>query len=99
MVEHDREVIENADQLLDFGPKAGEHGGEVVARGTPTVVGKNKNSVTGPYLSGRKAIAGADQPTRGQPAARGYDAQGQPRIVAGNDGRAGRAAAAGRRLD
>ena len=40
MVEHDREVIENADQLLDFGPKAGEHGGEVVARGTPTAGGQ-----------------------------------------------------------
>jgi excinuclease ABC subunit A len=57
MVEHDKEVIENADQLLDFGPAAGEFGGQVVARGTPAEVAKNKSSVTGPYLSGTKAIA------------------------------------------
>jgi excinuclease ABC subunit A len=57
MVEHDKEVIAGADQLLDFGPRAGVHGGEVVARGTPAEVGKQKNSVTGPYLSGTKAIA------------------------------------------
>jgi excinuclease ABC subunit A len=56
MVEHDREVIAGADQLLDFGPAAGEHGGEVVARGTPAAVSKDKKSVTGPYLSGGKAI-------------------------------------------
>ncbi|HVA48961.1 MAG TPA: excinuclease ABC subunit UvrA [Pirellulales bacterium] len=56
MVEHDREVVESADQLLDFGPGAGEHGGEIVARGTPAEVAKQKGSVTGPYLSGAKAI-------------------------------------------
>ena len=57
MVEHDKDVIAGADQLLDFGPRAGVHGGEVVARGTPEEVGKQKKSVTGPYLSGTKAIA------------------------------------------
>ena len=57
MVEHDKDVIAGADQLLDFGPRAGVHGGEVVARGTPEEVGKQKNSVTGPYLSGTKGIA------------------------------------------
>jgi excinuclease ABC subunit A len=57
LVEHDKEVIRSADQLLDFGPRAGRHGGEIVARGTPEQVAKNKNSVTGPYLSGKKAIA------------------------------------------
>ncbi|HEX3871120.1 MAG TPA: excinuclease ABC subunit A, partial [Pirellulales bacterium] len=57
LVEHDREVIESADQILDFGPRAGELGGEVVARGTPEAVGRAKKSVTGPYLSGTKAIA------------------------------------------
>ncbi|HEX7448446.1 MAG TPA: excinuclease ABC subunit UvrA, partial [Pirellulales bacterium] len=56
MVEHDREVVESADQLLDFGPGAGEHGGQIVARGTPAEVAKQKASVTGPYLSGAKAI-------------------------------------------
>ncbi len=56
MVEHDREVIAAADQLLDFGPGAGEFGGDIVARGTPAEVAKSRDSVTGPYLSGKKAI-------------------------------------------
>ncbi len=56
LVEHDREVIAAADQLLDFGPAAGRHGGQIVARGTPAAVTKAKDSITGPYLSGRKAI-------------------------------------------
>jgi len=57
MVEHDKEVIAGADQLLDFGPRAGVHGGQVVARGTPAEIGKQKGSVTGPYLTGAKSIA------------------------------------------
>lgn len=56
VVEHDREVVESADGLLDFGPAAGRLGGEVVARGTPAQVRKQRASVTGPYLSGKKAI-------------------------------------------
>jgi excinuclease ABC subunit A len=56
MVEHDREVVESADQLLDFGPAAGQHGGQIVARGTPAQVAKQPRSVTGPYLAGSKSI-------------------------------------------
>ncbi len=56
VVEHDREVVAHADQLLDFGPAAGRHGGEIVARGTPQQVARAATSVTGPYLSGGKAI-------------------------------------------
>jgi len=56
IVEHDKEVVEAADQLLDFGPAAGDGGGEIVARGTPAQVAKMAGSVTGPYLSGKKAI-------------------------------------------
>ena len=56
VVEHDREVVEAADQLLDFGPAAGDGGGEIVARGTPGQVARKRASVTGPYLSGKKAI-------------------------------------------
>ena len=56
LVEHDREVIENADMLIDFGPKAGRFGGEVVACGSPEAVKKKRGGVTGPYLSGKKAI-------------------------------------------
>jgi excinuclease ABC subunit A len=57
VVEHDRDVIAGADGLLDFGPAAGRLGGEIVARGTPAAVAKKRGSVTGPYLSGKKAIA------------------------------------------
>ncbi|QDU58839.1 excinuclease ABC subunit UvrA [Aeoliella mucimassa] len=57
VVEHDREVVESADSLLDFGPAAGRLGGDIVARGTPAQVAKKRASVTGPYLSGKKAIA------------------------------------------
>ena len=57
VVEHDREVVQSADQLLDFGPRAGSEGGEIVARGTPQQVATRRGSVTGPYLSGAKAIA------------------------------------------
>jgi len=56
IVEHDREVIENADNVIDFGPGAGARGGLVVASGTPDEVKRNPNSVTGPYLSGQKSI-------------------------------------------
>ena len=57
LVEHDREVIAAADQLLDFGPAAGEFGGEIVAHGPPAKVARQRASVTGPYISGKKAIA------------------------------------------
>jgi excinuclease ABC subunit A len=57
LVEHDREVIEGSDYVVDFGPGAGRHGGQVVAQGLPAEVAKKKQSVTGPYLSGDKAIA------------------------------------------
>ncbi|RIK88341.1 MAG: excinuclease ABC subunit A [Planctomycetota bacterium] len=56
VVEHDRDVIAGADGLLDFGPAAGRLGGEIVARGTPAEVARRRGSVTGPYLSGKKAI-------------------------------------------
>ncbi len=56
LVEHDREVIASADYLLDFGPGAGDRGGEITAQGTPKQVLKAKASLTGQYLSGKKAI-------------------------------------------
>ena len=56
VVEHDQEVVENSDYLCDFGPKAGRHGGEIVAQGTPEQIKKRRGSVTGPYLSGKKSI-------------------------------------------
>jgi len=56
VVEHDEEIMREADYLVDIGPKAGVHGGSVVACGTPTEVMNNINSITGDYLSGRKKI-------------------------------------------
>lgn len=56
IVEHDREVLESADGIVDFGPGAGRLGGQIVANGTPERVAKQRGSVTGPYLSGKKAI-------------------------------------------
>jgi len=57
VVEHDEEMMENADYILDIGPKAGEHGGHVVAAGTPAEIMADENSITGQYLSGKKKIA------------------------------------------
>ncbi|MDP3954744.1 MAG: excinuclease ABC subunit UvrA [bacterium] len=56
VVEHDREIIEEADYILDFGPGAGEHGGNIIAQGTPQEIMANPNSITGGYLSGKKKI-------------------------------------------
>jgi len=56
LVEHDREVIASADYLLDFGPGAGDRGGDITARGSVKQVLRNKASLTGQYLSGKKAI-------------------------------------------
>ncbi len=57
VVEHDEETIRESDYVLDIGPGAGVHGGEVVAEGTPEQIEKNKNSITGQYLVGKQSIA------------------------------------------
>jgi excinuclease ABC subunit A len=56
VVEHDREAILAADHVLDMGPGAGVHGGEVVAQGTPRELMANPKSITGPWLSGRRQL-------------------------------------------
>ena len=56
LVEHDREVIRSADYLLDFGPGAGDRGGEITAFGPPSQILNNKHSLTGQYLAGKLAI-------------------------------------------
>lgn len=56
VVEHDEDTMREADNIVDIGPGAGEHGGEVVAQGTAEDIMKNKESVTGAYLSGRERI-------------------------------------------
>jgi excinuclease ABC subunit A len=56
VVEHDEETMEEADWIVDFGPGAGELGGDVIAEGTPKQVMANEKSITGGYLSGRMEI-------------------------------------------
>jgi excinuclease ABC subunit A len=56
VVEHDEDTIRASDFLVDIGPYAGVHGGEIVAQGTPDEVAKNKNSITGRYLIGTEKI-------------------------------------------
>jgi excinuclease ABC subunit A len=56
VVEHDEGTMMAADHLVDLGPGAGEHGGHVIAAGTPKQVAKNPSSLTGQYLSGKKMI-------------------------------------------
>jgi len=58
VVEHDLDIMLAADHLLDLGPGAGEHGGEIVAQGTPADVAANPRSITGAYLSGRQGPLG-----------------------------------------
>ena len=56
VVEHDEDTMMEADHIVDIGPGAGEHGGQVVAQGTAKEIMKNKKSITGAYLSGRLAV-------------------------------------------
>ena len=56
VVEHDTETMENADHIIDMGPEAGTNGGQITAQGTYEEIKKNKNSITGQYLSNKKKI-------------------------------------------
>ena len=56
VVEHDTETMENADHIIDMGPEAGIHGGQITAQGTYDEIKNNKNSITGQYLSNKKKI-------------------------------------------
>jgi excinuclease ABC subunit A len=78
LVEHDREVIEAADNVLDFGPGSGEHGGRITASGSPAKVKRSRQSLTGSYLSGQAAIP---IPTNRRPAA--PDSGGEAIVIRG----------------
>ena len=69
VVEHDLETILAADHVVDMGPGAGEHGGFVVAQGTPDEISRTKGSITGDFLSGRDNIP---VPRKRRKASRGY---------------------------
>lgn len=64
VVEHDRNVTLSADYIVDFGPGAGKNGGEVVAHGTSSEIMRDKNSLTGKYLSGKRKIMVKSQNSR-----------------------------------
>jgi len=68
VVEHDEETIRTADYVIDLGPGAGEHGGEVIFQGTPRELNDHESSLTGAYLSGRRVI---ETPRARRPAMRG----------------------------
>ncbi len=61
VVEHDQATMEASDWIIDIGPGAGEHGGRVVATGTPAQIKRNTSSLTGKYLSGKKSIPAKKQ--------------------------------------
>lgn len=64
VVEHDKAIMEAADYVIDVGPGAGEYGGEIVAEGSPSQIKKNKNSLTGSYLSHKEEIKPRGKPRR-----------------------------------
>src|SRR5438045_9560179 len=61
VVEHDLEMIRAADHVIDFGPGAGRHGGQIVAYGAPGEIAASTSSVTGDYLSGRVTMPVSQQ--------------------------------------
>jgi excinuclease ABC subunit A len=61
VVEHDEGTIRAADHVVDLGPGAGEHGGEIVAEGTPAEIQANPHSLTGQFLSGERSIAAPEE--------------------------------------
>lgn len=68
VVEHDQDAIMAADYVVDIGPGAGEHGGKIVAEGTPAQIQQNADSLTGLYLSGKKQIEYNKVRTKADPA-------------------------------
>ncbi len=68
VVEHDEDAIRTADHVVDMGPGAGSAGGEVIASGTPSDIEANPDSITGQFLSGRRAIAVPERRVKADPA-------------------------------
>ena len=94
LVEHDREVLDAADRLYDFGPGAGRLGGTVVAQGTPAELKKNKASMTGAYLGGTRCIPVPTvrrmESTHAQPASGGRQPSGNAPIKTTKHNREGK---------
>lgn len=65
VVEHDEDTIRTADYVVDIGPGAGIHGGEIIASGSPEAIEKNPNSITGQYLSGMLGVKATNKTRKG----------------------------------
>jgi excinuclease ABC subunit A len=76
VVEHDEEAIRTADHVLDIGPRAGVHGGKIVAQGTPDDIMASKDSLTGQYLTGKLGIPVPERRPRGRRAIKVLNARG-----------------------
>jgi excinuclease ABC subunit A len=66
VVEHDRDIMLAADEIIDFGPRAGKHGGEIIAQANPETLQKDTKSITGRYLSRKKEVLRRDKPNEQQ---------------------------------
>ncbi len=81
--EHDSETMEAADLMIEIGPGAGEHGGHIVAMGTPSEIKKNPKSLTGQYLSGKKQVTIHGHPERSL--AKGGRVEGSLKIIGASE--------------
>ena len=82
VVEHDPQIMLEADRILDMGPGAGERGGEIVFFGTPREIRRHARSLTGEYLSGRKNVAATPQQIAAAKAAKAVASGGVQEVVA-----------------
>ncbi len=76
VVEHDRDVILSADEVIDFGPRAGKQGGQIVAQGKPEEIKDSKHSLTGQFLARKKKVLRARKLLRDEPANHHIQLQG-----------------------
>ncbi len=81
VVEHDPQIMYAADRLLDLGPGAGEHGGQIVSYGTPAEVAADRSSLTGAWLAGRKRLPPLRQSAAVRDGAGRYDAAGAIELI------------------
>ena len=81
--EHDAETMKASDLMIEIGPGAGEHGGEIVAMGTPEQIKKDPKSLTGQYLSGKKQVTVSSHPERSL--AKGGQVEGSLKIIGASE--------------
>ena len=85
VIEHELDLVKNADHIVDLGPEGGEEGGEVVATGTPEEVARVEDSHTGRYLRDLLPGVDLDGPREGREPGNTADAEGEQATGAGDD--------------